>query len=79
MDRRRALGLGETGKQRRGARVAERQEGHALVVVEADEDARHEAAEMAIRVVEEDWASGHGVLLQAAREYSRPYFRNLDV
>ena len=72
MDRRRALGLGETGEQRRGLRVAERQEGHALVAVEAHEGARDEAAEMAVRVVEEDWASGHCALVQAGRGIPPP-------
>ena len=67
MDRRRTLGLGETGEQGRGLWVAERQERHAFVAIDAHEDARDEAAEPAVRVVEEDWTGAHRPLVQAER------------
>lgn len=72
MDRRRAIGLRETGEHRRRLRVAERQEGNALVAVDAHEGARDEAAELAVRVVEEYWTSGHRPLVQAERGIPPP-------
>jgi hypothetical protein len=72
MDRRCTLGLGETGEQSRGLWGAERQERDAFVAVDVHQDARDEAAELAVRVVEEDWTGAHRPLVQAGRGIPAP-------